>query len=138
MALPVRTIAYGGVAVLGIVLVMLGTPRDGTSELASVAMPAPRPAPTALIASGNGVSLRSVNFDFPDSDRGFPGGDAAQTTIDNCTACHSPGMILNQPALTADQWRAEVDHMRRDFKAPVAADDVAAIVAYLTAIKGAK
>ena len=138
MALSVRTLAYSGVAVLGVTLVMLGTPRDHTREAASVAMPPSPASPPSLNASGNGVTLRSVNVEFPDSDRGFPGGDAAQTVADNCTACHSPGMILNQPALTAVQWQAEVTHMRRDFKAPVAEDDVAAIVAYLAATKGAK
>jgi hypothetical protein len=34
------------------------------------------------------------------------------------------------------QWQAEVTHMRRDFKAPVAEEDVAAIVDYLSATKG--
>jgi hypothetical protein len=138
MAMSVRTIAYGGVAAVGVILVMLGTPRDHTREAASVTTPPAPAAPAPLNTSGNGGSLRSVNVEFPVSDRGFPGGDAAQATIDNCTACHSPGMILNQPALTAMQWRAEVDHMRRDFKAPVADGDVAAIVAYLTAVNGTK
>jgi mono/diheme cytochrome c family protein len=68
----------------------------------------------------------------------FPAGTAADVVTNNCTACHSPGMILNQPPLTATQWRAEVTHMRRDFKAPIAEDDVAAIVAYLSATKDVK
>lgn len=138
MAWSVRTITYGGVVVVGIILVMVGAPGgDAPSDLAAVSMP---PAPVAASMpnrTGCGFSLRSVNVEFPDSDRDFPGGDAAQTTHDNCTACHSAGMILNQPALTAVQWRAEVNHMRQDFKAPVAEDDVPTIIAYLTAIKGA-
>jgi hypothetical protein len=30
----------------------------------------------------------------------------------NCLACHSAGMVLTQPALSAAQWRAEVEKMR--------------------------
>jgi mono/diheme cytochrome c family protein len=138
MAFSIRTLAYGGVAAVGVVLVMLGTPRDHTHEAASIAMPPAPAAPPSLNSSSNGVTLRSVNVEFPDSDRGFPGGDAADIITGNCTACHSPGMILNQPPLTAVQWQAEVNHMRNDFKAPVAEGDVAAIVAYLVANKGAK
>jgi hypothetical protein len=131
MALSVRALGHGRVAVLGVILVMLETARGHFHEAVSA-------APPSLNASGNGVTLQSVNVEFPDSDRGFPGGDAAQTTIDNCTACHSAGMILNQPTLTAVQWQAEVSHMRKDFKAPVADEDVAAIVAYLAATGGTK
>ena len=44
----------------------------------------------------------------------------------NCTACHSPEMILVQPALNADRWQATIDKMRGVYKAPIApADDKA-------------
>jgi hypothetical protein len=33
---------------------------------------------------------------------------------------------LNQPALTPARWQAEIDHMRTDFKALVAAEDITA------------
>jgi mono/diheme cytochrome c family protein len=138
MALSVRMIAYGGVAAAGVILVMLGTPRDHTPEAPTPEATSAAIAPPSLSASGNGVTLRSVNVEFPDSDRGFPGGDAADIINGNCMACHSAGMILNQPILTTAQWQAEVNHMRMDFKAPVAQDDVAAIVAYLAATKGPK
>jgi hypothetical protein len=47
-------------------------------------------------------------------------------------------MVLTQPPLTATAWKAEVEKMRGQYKAPVAEDDVPAIVAYLTAHKGTK
>jgi len=50
----------------------------------------------------------------------------------------SAGMVLNQPALSKMQWRAEVDKMRTAYKAPIDRKDVDAIVDYLAALKGAK
>jgi mono/diheme cytochrome c family protein len=85
-----------------------------------------------------GVTLRSVDMVFPDSDRVFDGGTAAEAMNSNCLACHSAGMVLNQPALSQMTWKDEVDKMRNTYKAPVAPDDVAAIVAYLTALSGKK
>jgi hypothetical protein len=47
-------------------------------------------------------------------------------------------MVLNQPALSKQAWAAEVNKMINTYKAPVAPEDVGAIVEYLTAVKGAK
>jgi hypothetical protein len=141
MALSIQTVAYGSVAVVAVVLFAIGRPADRAGEQAAATAPvsqATQAAPAPSVASGNGVTLQSVSLVFPMSDRRFPGGAAAEAITDNCTACHSPGMVLNQPALTPVQWQAEVTHMRRDFKAPVAEADVPAIVNYLAAIKGTK
>jgi hypothetical protein len=81
--------------------------------------------------SGQGVTLSSITVDLPDPGRLFPGGAAADAINNNCLACHSAGMVLTQPSLSRDQWQAEVDKMRNTYKAPVAPQDVAAIVDYL-------
>jgi hypothetical protein len=85
----------------------------------------------------NRILLKSVNVEIPFGDRMFegPGSDVANN---NCLACHSAGMVLDQPALSQVQWRAEVEKMRAAYKAPVDFKDVDAIVAYLVSIKGAK
>jgi hypothetical protein len=75
--------------------------------------------------------LHSVNVDFPDSDRNFPGGAEADAINGNCLACHSAGMVLTQPHLSRAQWQAEVDKMRNTYRAPIDAADVPAIVDYL-------
>lgn len=93
------------------------------------------PSPPATAVTGNGITLTSVTVDFPGSDRVFPDGAGAETVTDNCTACHSPGMILNQPALAKSEWQQIVDQMVRDFKAPVDGSDVPAIVDYLARLK---
>jgi hypothetical protein len=79
--------------------------------------------------------LNSLSVDLPDDGQTFPGPDA-EAINDNCLGCHSAGMVLNQPALTRRQWAAEVDKMRNAYKAPVPADQVDAIVAYLARTKG--
>ncbi len=125
MAQPVRVIVWGALAAVGAIL--MAGPTDMHVALTSSAMAAD--APAAASVSGNGITLQSVNLEFPDSDRTFPGGSAADIVNANCLACHSAGMVLNQPALTQAQWLAEANKMRNDFKAPIDAQDVPAIVA---------
>jgi cytochrome c553 len=79
------------------------------------------------------VTLKSVSVDLPTGDRMFegPGADAANN---NCLACHSADMVLNQPALSKTQWRAEVDKMRTAYKAPIDSNDVDSIVDCLSGL----
>jgi hypothetical protein len=82
--------------------------------------------------------LKSVKIDLPDSDRMFPDGPGSDAINNNCLACHSAGMVLNQPALSKQAWAAEVNKMINNYKAPVAPEDVGPIVEYLTGLKGTK
>lgn len=84
------------------------------------------------------IELKSVSFDLPDSDRMFPDGPGADAINNNCLACHSAGMVLNQPAMSKDAWKSEVNKMINNYKAPVAPEDVATIVEYLVALGGKK
>jgi hypothetical protein len=84
------------------------------------------------------LELKPVKIDLPDSDKMFPGGPGADAINNNCLACHSAGMVLNQPALLKQAWTAEVHKMINNYKAPIAPEEVGAIVDYLTALKGAK
>src|SRR5258708_6714860 len=84
------------------------------------------------------LQLKSVNIDLPDSDKMFPDGPGSDAINNNCLACHSADMVLNQPALSKQAWTAEVNKMVNNYKAPVAPEDVATIVDYLTSLKGTK
>jgi hypothetical protein len=117
-AMPI-ILAIGGTMILG------GEVWARTNRAADLA------AVGTTSVSGRGVTLRSVSLDLPDPGRLFPGGAAADAINNNCLACHSAGMVLKQPSLSRDQWRAEVDKMRNTYKAPVAPQDVDAIVNYL-------
>lgn len=84
------------------------------------------------------VSLKSVDVKLPESTRTLPNGPGVTVVQNNCLACHSAGMILNQPVMPKAAWEAEVGKMRNIYKAPVDDKDVPAIVDYLTAVKGPK
>jgi len=97
---------------------------------------APAATPSAVTAAG--ITLHSVSIELPASDRMFAGGSAAEAINNNCLACHSVGMVLNQPNLSQAAWHAEVEKMRAQYKAQVDEQDVPAIVAWLASHKGAK
>ena len=84
------------------------------------------------------LSLRSVSVDLPPGDRMFPDGPGADAINNNCLACHSADMVLNQPAMSKVRWQAEVDKMRMAYKAPIDPKDVDAILDYLVSVKGEK
>jgi len=84
------------------------------------------------------MTLTSLAVDLPESDREFPPGPGVEAAQANCTACHSVGMVLNQPALSHATWETEVHKMLAVYKAPVSDEDARTIVAYLDSIKGAK
>ena len=96
-------------------------------------------ASTPLVArAATPIELKSVKIDLPDSDKMFPNGPGSDAINNNCLACHSAGMVLNQPALSKQAWAAEVTKMINAYKAPVASEDVGPIVEYLAGLKGAK
>lgn len=84
------------------------------------------------------LTLKSPHVTLPTGDRDLPDGPGLAAVQSNCTACHSPAMILTQPAMAKAAWEAEVAKMRKVYRAPVNDKDVADIVGYLTAIKGPK
>jgi hypothetical protein len=84
------------------------------------------------------LSLKSVSVDLPPGDDMFPNGPGADAINNNCLACHSADMVLNQPALSKAQWEAQVNLMRTAYKAPIDPKDVDAIRDYLVSIKSVK
>jgi cytochrome c5 len=106
-------------------------PRLKILLLAAAVVPLCGAAQSALV-------LKSTSVTLPDSSAMFPPGPGADVANANCLACHSVGMVTNQPILPKAAWEAEVNKMRNAFKAPVQASDVPAIVDYLVSIKGPK
>ena len=96
-------------------------------------------APYTVQAAGSApATLNSEHVTLPDSDRMFPPGPGADAINNNCLACHSADMVLNQPSLSQDTWTRLVHKMINDYKAPVAPEDVDAIVDYLSRTKSVK
>lgn len=137
MVFTTRMTTLGVAVTVSIAGFAIGTNRNSVPVIFQAqAQAQPAPAAAGKVTAA-GVTLHSVSITLPTSDRMFTGSDA-EAINDNCLACHSAGMVLTQPALSQSAWKAEVEKMRSQYKAPVAEDDVPAIVAYLTAHKGVK
>jgi hypothetical protein len=62
-----------------------------------------------------------------------PGAELAQA---NCIMCHSHEYITTQPLLTRDQWKASVTKMLQKYAAPIAPENVDALLDYLAGSYG--
>ncbi len=89
--------------------------------MAAAAMAAPAPV------------FKSQTIELPADAADFPDGPNVKVVTQNCLACHSADMVLDQPLLPRATWAAEVTKMRNVYKAPVSDADAALIVDYLAA-----
>jgi len=123
---------------------MSGARRFGPAMLAVAAFAlggaalAAQRGPAAKSVSGGGITLTSATLSLPEEKAAFPQGAAGALITNNCTACHSAEMVLNQPLLSADKWKAEIDKMRGTYHAQIAPEDDAALVAALTGLQAAR
>jgi mono/diheme cytochrome c family protein len=72
-----------------------------------------------------------VRVELPASDQSFPPGNGAELAASQCQICHSAAMILTQPPLKKDEWRAEIMKMRTSYGAPIPQDQVDELADYL-------
>ena len=91
--------------------------------------------PLLLAACGQAddFAFRNVSIALPDDTTTLPDGPGVAAVTTNCTACHSPAMILTQPRLTRKAWEGEVEKMAKVYKAPIDQAAVPQIVDYLVA-----
>lgn len=73
------------------------------------------------------VTLQSVDVTLPVDESWFTGPDADLLNA-NCTACHSPSMVLLQPGMDAQGWGHSVTKMRHVYKAPIEETDVPKLI----------
>lgn len=91
-------------------------------------------AASLLLIAAAGESM--VGYALPDEVESFalPDGPGADIVQANCMACHSLDYVTTQPrGLGRDFWQMEVDKMIHRYGAPIAAEDKAPIVDYLSA-----
>jgi hypothetical protein len=55
--------------------------------------------------------------------------------LENCTACHSPSTMLQQPKVSAEKWESIVGKMKKLYKAPVDDAAVPVIVKYMVHVQ---
>lgn len=111
-------------------LAALGWSRAGG---AAAQAPGETPAEPAAISDG-GFTVRSTAIELPPDQQTFPAGPNVDLVDRRCRACHSASMVLQQPAMSREQWLASVVKMRDVYRAPVGEAEVAAIVEYLAAL----
>lgn len=80
--------------------------------------------------------MHTVQVAMPPGATAFAPGPGSDLANQHCVTCHSTGMVLRQPPLSFDEWKAEVAKMRAVYGAPLPADNIEAIARYLTAING--
>ena len=77
-----------------------------------------------------------VRVQLPAADAPFPPGMGADIATSQCLICHSAGMVLTQPPLKKDEWRAEIMKMRSSYGALIPDDQVDGLSEYLKNING--
>jgi hypothetical protein len=77
-----------------------------------------------------------VRVELPTGDEPFPPGIGADIASSQCLICHSAAMVLTQPPLKKDEWRAEIMKMRSAYGAIIPDDQVDGLSEYLKNING--
>lgn len=77
------------------------------------------------------IVIRSEKVDFPVSTSTFPPGPGSELS-GKCLICHSAGMVLKQPLMSADEWRKEIIKMRKVYGAPLQDSDIEPLTMYMT------
>ena len=99
-------------------IVLTCTALLGASALAATKVAPPKGTATISLPGDAGMAFKPG-----------PGVGPVQA---NCLTCHSSAYISTQPVLSKAQWNAEVVKMKNVYGAPIADDQIPAIVDYLT------
>jgi PBP1b-binding outer membrane lipoprotein LpoB len=103
--------------------------RAAAIVLAALLLTGCERAPTVTFADAS-ITLPDDPLDLPD----LPGRDAV---IANCTACHSPSTMLQQPKIPRAKWETQVTKMIEIYKAPIDEAAIPQIVDYMVAVQAA-
>jgi len=84
------------------------------------------------------VTFADASITLPDDPVELPDLPGREAVIANCTACHSPSMMLQQPTIPRAKWESIVGKMGEVYKAPIDQAAVPEIVDYLMAVQAAR
>ena len=77
------------------------------------------------------IAFAADEWKLPDEKPAFKSAPGAELVQANCIMCHSHEYITTQPAFTRDQWKASVAKMQAKYGAPLAPENVDALLDYL-------
>jgi hypothetical protein len=89
----------------------------------------------AACDSGPKVAFADTSITLPDDPNDLPEGPGREAVLENCTACHSPSTMLQQPKVSKEKWESIVGKMKKLYKAPVDDAAVPAIVEYMVYVQ---
>jgi cytochrome c5 len=81
------------------------------------------------------VAFADASVTLPDDPMELPEGPGRDAVLENCTACHSPSTMLQQPKVSREKWESIVGKMRTLYKAPVDEAAVPQIVDYMVHVQ---
>jgi hypothetical protein len=81
------------------------------------------------------VTFADAAVVLPDDPLELPDGPGRQAVIENCTACHSPSTMLQQPLMPREKWQSIVGKMVEIYKAPVEEAATPLIIDYLMMVQ---
>ncbi len=84
------------------------------------------------------VTFADAAITLPDDPADLPDLPGREAVIANCTACHSPSTMLQQPEVPRKKWESIVGKMTEVYKAPIDQAAVPEIVDYLLAAQAAR
>lgn len=96
------------------------------------------PALAVLLASCESqpqVTFTDVSITLPDDPIDLPEGPGRDAVLENCTACHSPSTMLQQPRVSREKWESIANKMIEVYKAPVDEAAIPAIADYMVAVQ---
>ena len=82
------------------------------------------------------AGMKPVSISLPAWNSELKDGPNVALARASCLTCHSAEYVYMQPPLSAKQWTAEVNKMVKVFGAPITADQVDPLVAYLMSQNG--
>lgn len=101
--------------------------RTAFPLLAALALAGCDPGPT--------IAFQDASITLPDDPIDLPEGPGRDAVLENCTACHSPSTMLQQPKVSREKWESTVAKMITLYKAPVDPEAVPQIVDYMVSVQ---
>jgi len=76
-----------------------------------------------------------ASITLPDDPIDLPEGPGRDAVLANCTACHSPSTLLQQPKVSREKWEEIAGKMIKVYKAPVDPAAIPAIADYMVHVQ---
>lgn len=87
--------------------------------------------------SASPVTFADASITLPEDPIDLPPGPGREAVLENCTACHSPSTMLQQPVVSRAKWESIAEKMITVYKAPVDPEAIPAIAGYMVAVQAA-